>query len=413
MRRLLPVVLCVLLLCGCEAPSQEPAVRESLLWEEAPKLEHGVLEYEQLAAEPWYCGRLEFTSGNRWAETELGYYYYDSGFGSLYYADKANLDNWVPVCGKPYCQHTFNVLGCNAHLGWNTFYIRDGRIHYMDNAGGKNEVTFVSEDLMGMPIFCSRALNGTDHRVDHVLELPASTGQSGFSMVYNPQHLLINYAFLDIDGSRIHRFYRVTGTDMEILAELTDDSGENMIYVCAGGTIWVDGMPVGAFAGDDTFSNDLVSKLEGHPLFTMYRFRDGKPEMLDIDGYERTGRYLSGNTLRLYRENDGYYDLDLTTREETFVAPARTSGGDGRVFLPNCTVEIGEDGRQWLFDGLSWREIIIPEEYQDVPLSLCAVASDRIFFLHRVGTVDVTDIFLYQIPLGQEQLVLEYCGQIF
>ena len=95
MKRIISILLALLLTllmggCAEEVPEQ-PAVTESLVWEEALPLNHGVLEYEKLTPRPWYCGSLEFSGRCRWAERENGYYYFDYGENTLYYADKTDL----------------------------------------------------------------------------------------------------------------------------------------------------------------------------------------------------------------------------------------------------------------------------------------------------------------------------------
>ena len=64
MKRYICLLLAMLcLLAGCQEEEQlavDPSVTESLVME-VPKLNRGVLEYEKLKVEPWYCGRMEFT----------------------------------------------------------------------------------------------------------------------------------------------------------------------------------------------------------------------------------------------------------------------------------------------------------------------------------------------------------------
>lgn len=131
---------------------------------------------------------------------------------------------------------------------------------------------------------------------------------------------------------------------------------------------------------------------------------------MDCDGYETTGKYLSGNTLRLYRQNDGYYDLDLTTQKETFVAKAQLADATATVLLPNCIVEF--NGEQMvIFDGESWHDVEIPEELRNLPMAVEVMASDRIFLtdfdMYKESTT------LYQVVLGQETLRLEFCDEMY
>ena len=138
MKRIVASILALLILLafpGCaqeevpEVPT-EPEPGESILWETMPSLTYGVMESEKLEVRPWYNGRAEAAGrSNQWAETKEGYYV---GFNSqLWYADKTDLRNWIPVCSKPNCSHDESNTSCNAYLGGSAnFLIRDGRIFF-------------------------------------------------------------------------------------------------------------------------------------------------------------------------------------------------------------------------------------------------------------------------------------------
>ena len=410
MKKIILTLLACLILCSCgEQQPEEPVITESLVWEEAPQLNHGVLEYEKLTAQPWYCGRLEFTGHAYWAETELGYYCSNSGDPSLYYADKINLSNWVPVCNKPNCVHTRNILGCNSHLGWGPFVIRDGRICYPDMSGGKNEVTYLP-DRHGTPIICSRAPNGTDHRIDYYIEAVNFSSAGGASMIFTPEYWLVCASVFNPEGTYTHRIYRATDAGVDIICEHeTEGDDTNIQSYLLTEYVLIDGIFREGYQGDRCFTSELISEIRGLPISTFYRFRDGIAEVVDTAGYELTGKYLSGNTLRLFRENDGYYDLDLTTRRETFLAPAMLKDSVCKILLPNCIVEMNKE-RMMLFDGETWREVEIPAELQGRSIHPVGVASDRVL-LTQGGALD--GMYLYQIMLTPDQLKLEVCGKVF
>ena len=133
MKRILPLLLALLLLCGCAPKENEPDLG-SQVWE-APALTFGVMEHEKLEVLPWNSGRCEATSFESMAETRLGYYM--PGVSSLLYADKVNLSNWVPVCNKPNCSHTSMLMWsrgqtvCNSEIQSNHFFVRDLRHHLL------------------------------------------------------------------------------------------------------------------------------------------------------------------------------------------------------------------------------------------------------------------------------------------
>jgi hypothetical protein len=394
------------LLAGCQEEEQlvvDPSITESLVME-VPQLNHGVLEYEKLKVEPWYCGRMEFTGNGYWAETETGYYHYEPGTSILKYADKADLSKWVPVCSKPNCQHTINVLGCNAHLDGNSFLIRDGRIYFAGKSGGKNEQLYMEEQYPRL--IASRALDGTDPRIDYYIPDTNTSSQCIESHLLAQEYWLMNISIFNPDGSYTHRSYYRTKDALEVIAEKTGQ--ENRYYLVGEGMV-LDGMRYSGYNGDAIFYNELLSEVLGNPPFTSYRFINGVPERLPHEGYERLGQYLCGNTLRIYRQNDGYYDLDLTTRQETKVANSQLADGFGVVMLPNCIIEFN-DQQILIFDGESWLPVQIPEELQGVSLGIGAIASDRILFIRY--EYPSTVMHLYQVMLGDDTLTLQYCGKI-
>ena len=406
MKRYICLLLAMLLLlAGCREEEQlvvDPSITESLVME-VPKLNHGVLEYEKLKVEPWYCGRMEFTSGNTWAETEKGYYYYDSQDKILKYADKSDLSKWVPVCSKPHCQHTMYIRGCNALLDGNTFLIKDGRIYYGTGTGGTDEILYLKDG--STRVIASRALDGTDLRLEYYIDdaiMPA--GGSEIDML-TAEFWLLNITIFNPDGTYINRSFRRTDDTLELVAETTT---QEMKQYFVGGYTMLDGIILETCNGDTTFSNLLLSEVRGDPPFSLYRYVDDTLERVEIEDYifSHTARYLSGNTLRLYRPNDGYYDLDLTTRQETKVADSQLTDAQGGLSLPNCMIESSGD-QIVIFNGESWRQVQIPEELRDTKWYTGPVASDRIFL---IGYGPDGRTHLSQIMLGKKTLDMEYCG---
>ena len=415
MKKFVCLLLAVLLLlCGCsgeemsqETPEKNDVLQEipgqSNVWKETPQLIPGQLEYDRLSVEPWYCGRLEFTGRGRWAETEQGYYYYDAGTSLLKYADKTDLSKWVPVCNKPTCAHSQTVLGCNAILGGNTFLIREGRIYFCTDTGGKNEELYMEEG--DAHVIASRALDGTDLRMEYYIEEAVMPRGGITTYLLTPNHWILTASVFNPDGTYTNRVYRRTETALEILAEST--TTEQNIYM-TGDFMILDGMMYVVALGDEFFCSDLLTQQRGDPQGSVYRYVNGQLERLDISGYEWQARYLSGNTLRLYRPNDGFYDLDLTTRQETKVTDSQLPDAGGSLRLPNCITE-RNDEKFLLFDGESWREVQIPEELRGQTWHVEAVASDRILF----ACYESSDrLHLGQVMLGRDTLVLEYCGRI-
>ena len=406
MKRLLFILLLCLLLAGCEEETI-PKITESVVWETAPALQYGTMESEKLAVEPWYCGRAEFTGRNRWAETELGYYFMYAG--DLYYADKANLANWVPVCNQPNCRHSKSwssgEVRCNAQLGGNEFLIRNGRILYVSDIAQYREL--VPGEAFGPALF-SRGLDGTHPALEYHDTAFQVLGGGSSSTRLSQQHWLVSMNILQPDGSTISRLCRVTEDGMDVLAEI--QSLDSVSYLLSDMYLVNYRFEV-PFGGERFYLMELYREVQGDPVGTAYCFRDGIPTAINAVSYATVGKYLAGDTLRLYRKNLGYYDLDLNTQQQTRFAEAVLPDASCVMPLPNCVLEM-KRGEMVLYDGETWKPVVIPEEWKNREFSLEAVASDRIFL--SLGPEGLVNWYLdlFQIRLDGETLELEYCGKI-
>ena len=294
-----------------------------------------------------------------------------------------------------------NIRSCNALLDGSTFLIRDGRIYYATSTGGKNEALYLEEG--STRVIASRALDGTDLRLEYYIDdaiMPA--GGSQIDML-TAESWMLNITIFNPDGTYTNRSFLLTEDVPELVAETTTQA---MTQYYVGTWMMDDGILRATPRGDTCFSNLLLSEVRGDPPFSLYRYVNGTLERVEIEAYAKTGKYLSGNTLRLYRPNDGFYDLDLTTRQETKVADAQLADAQGGLSLPNCISEY--NGSQILiFDGESWLSVQIPEELQDTKWYSGPVASDRILF---TGYGADGRIHLSQVMLGKKELTMEYCG---
>lgn len=412
---------CLLLLClalvlgGCR--EETPEITESIVWETVPPLDYGVLESEKLTAEHWYCGRAEPTSRCMMAETELGYYMVVNSF--LYYADKANLHNWVVVCNQPDCKHSMNWsygdVVCNGS-GISRFLFRDGRIYY------EEEMANYPELYAGKPRFgtmlASKAFDGTDIRMEFYLEdqLVGDMG-GGVTATFTPSSWITAASILQPDGTYRNSTYRTTKDGSVLLFQ--SQTQEDAIA----GIYWVT-------YGEEAFEIGTLDPTGQ----TLYRFRGEELEALRV-GNDRG--YLAGNTMRFFRRGHGYYDVDVTTGEEVFLAEPRMANSYGYVLLPNCILEtslffsntwagISNAGaRMEIFDGEIWREVSLPQELTTNPKAYAngfAVTSDCVFFLaHGLGEntriEDKTSYrcvgTLYRIDLTQEEWSAELCQTLW
>ena len=392
------------LLAGCqEQPVVDPSITESLVWETMPALTYGQMESEKLKVEPWYCGRTEVTSRNEMAETQLGYYYLNTSGGGqffFYYSDKADFGNWVRVCNKPACTHSFPGK-CPALVSANEFLIKDNRIFYLTDCGWYPELNIEKNGR----VLVSRALDGSDFQLEHVLE-EAMIGDSG-GVCYTwmtSNFWLYNSSILTPEGMCHMRSF------------LVNENGEHLIGSAeAESETTVGVFPVSALMrGDPVYRNYILDRN------LCYRVVGDTMEPVDLSGLDTYSGYLSGNVLRCFKPNDGYYDVDLSTRQEVKLADARMENSSCQMLLPNCIVEstlfypISPEARTegmihalYVFDGENWHDVELPEELKNARKSefilVQAVTSDSILFRHS----DASGRVFYRIDLNAKQWKLE------
>ena len=370
--RILALLLGLLLLLpGCNQEEQPDVIPDSGAWKDIPQLNFGTLEYEKLSKLPWDSGRADGTGLYRIAETANGYYFLDGLI--LYYADKSDLHTWVPVCGKPNCVHGSGNISCDGYVFGNSFLFHDGRIVFFDNVSKFRHL--YPGNASGMALF-SKAINGTDMRLEYVIEdaLVADSG-GGASAYLLPEYWIYNVSELQKDGSSVVKSYYRTAEKLELLLEEIREEFDRRA------------VPADV-AGDRVHYNGLLGDWN-----TVQRLENGKLVTVDLGEHLEEACYLSGDILRVFRPNDGYYDVNLTTGEEVFVCKAQLENSVVAMPLPNCIIETtlsskahpyGEPHKLVFFDGQQWHDLTLPEELQ-VPsdesyLNLCSVGSDNVFF---------------------------------
>ena len=412
-KRIVCIILSLSLLCvlfsGC---SQQKIVRGEVgseIWEEAPPLTYGILEAEPLAVLPWNCGRMEFTSQYRAAETELGYYY--SNMGVMFFADKANLSNWVPVCSKPDCSHprawAYGEEKCDAYSFNLEFVIKNNRIYFSDRAA--SYYPQISKDDAGVSVLVSTSFDASDRRLEYAIHgFPPSNDGNGMTILTGNQWLYL-FEAMDKNGKFLPFLSIVSEEGTKTIPVESHDS--DLLY----------DMVLEVY-GDEAFTFPYLATYD----FSVFRYIDGELVETDLSGLDTTGAYLSGNTLRVFRPGDGYYDVDLTTREEVFLAPAQLENSKAKIALPNCIIETtllskegpGEEGhRMSIFDGQTWREVTLPEELVHTDKNISqdstgyTVCSDSIL-LFLPDRSDGYATNLYRIPLTDGELKAEFCDKI-
>lgn len=395
--------LLLVLMAGCAAEEVPPAPAGSEVWETMPALVYGVLEYEKLTVLPWYSGRCEATSQNSMAETETGFYCaYNS---MLYYSERETPGYWVPVCSKPNCMHT-NRMACDACIYMNRIVVRDDRIYY--EAYSDMFRNLINKDTSGLSIL-SKAADGTN--VTYACSVDeAALPNGGKASTYLSSNVWLYYVdALTADGSTESKLYAVTdnGTVLLHQEDLENDSGMTTV--------------------------GRVAKLYGDPYYRcsnmykdmIFRIEDDKAVTIQASLIPGNGGYLSGNTLRVFRRNDGYYDINIETLEEVKVADAQLADSDGQIYLPNCIVEstLLVDAMEYrtpgmahtmkIFNGEAWLSVTLPSELvnakESVYIYVKAITSDSIIFEYRDKEASVNELgeILYRISLDDENMVMK------
>ena len=407
------VTLCltVLLLEGCNKQGEDSVTIGSEVWATMPQLTYGVMEYDQLKVLPWNSGRSEATSFETIAETHSGYYMAYSL--SLFYADKANLSIWVPVCKQPDCGHRENVR-CDARLYYNNFVIRDNRIYYQLDVGAFPELYL---NPTGGNILVSMAADGTDKKLAFAAEKAYLPNTASYMTLLTSHNWLYNAVSLNADGTQTAYSFRITDAGMEQIAAVENFAGTALLRTGEPYTIY----------GDRIFQNGVLDGKRS----SYFLFENNKLHKIDLDDIPVTGSYISGDILRYFISNDGYYDIQIKSRAEVKLADAQLENSIAYVVLPNCIVEstllgrdslllrtAGQTHRMMLFDGASWREVKMPEALINagsaVYLTIEAVTSSSILLIYwERGTSGSTGISqLYQIDLGSDDLEMKHCAEL-
>lgn len=339
-------------------------------------------------------------------ETDTGFYYSISNI--LYYADKENLSQWSPVCSRPDCSH--GGPDCQAYLpNDGRFVLRDERLYFCDSNS-----RYHPDEAAGT-VLASMALDGSDRKVAYTI--PGSLSDAGGSdrFCLLGDQLIAMYCRMNESGAFDTRMVRV------------DETGEQELFTGAMEQLpsWLGSVTRYENMGGDTALYFCLDDSQENWPYTLYRPTvHGLERLGDVSklgnlmDLDFTGSYLSGETLRIYRPGDGYYDVNLTTGQETKALDAQSENAWGWQLTEQYTVEstllsrplahqeepVDRVQAMTLYDGEQWRPVSLPEELAQGPLLQTlrpvAVASDRIFFQIKLQD----QRFLYQVLPGEDTL---------
>lgn len=430
MKKGMLLLLCLaMLLCGCagknegpiatnesqtptSSPEKETPVKLAMgseIWMEFPTLTYGVMEYEKLQVLPWNSGRCEATSFDSMAETALGFYM--CPMNRLYYADKTDLSNWVPVCGNPDCKHL--GTSCDAFVQYREFVIKGDRIYYHSMSGVDNELYSGGATMF----LASMAANGSNKRLEYAPDTYVPTTYLQDMAFLTSGQYIYNVIGMNADGSATAYSYMVTASGEETVqqVEIPDADEAGSAALRSGRTI-----PV---YGDRLLHNGITCQTPT----TYLRDIAGEPEAIELAELPAFFGYLSGDVLRFFRSNDGYYDRNIKTGEETKLADAQLDNSFACVVLPNCIVEStlmtyastrteeyyteGMTHAMKLFDGETWHTVSLPEELKNasakVSARIHAVTSDSVIITVVFMDQSIHTTYYYRIDLTKDALEAE------
>ncbi len=344
------------------------------------------------------------------AETETGFYY--STGNILYYADHENLTEWVPVCSRPDCSH--NGPDCQSYLANDgRFLLKEERIYFCDSN------TRYQPDGAAGTILASMATDGGDRKVAYTV--PGSLSDAGGSdrFCLLGDQLIAMYCRMNESGSFDTRMVRVNEAGAQ---ELFTGSMEQL-------PSWLGAVTRYEDMGGDTALYFYLDGSQENWACTLYRpTSEGLEKLGDVStlgnlmNLDFTGSYLSGEVLRIYRPGDGYYDVNLTTGQETKAMEAQLEDAWGWQLTEQYAVEstllsrplahqkdpVDREQAMTLYDGESWRPVSLPEELARGPLFQnlrpVAVTPDRIFFQAKLQD----QRRLYQVPLDGDALQMTF-----
>lgn len=415
------LLLCVvIMLQGCNRQVPQGNLG-SEVWETLPEVSFGVLESETLSVLPWNSGRTETTSHFAVAETENGYYYSNSLQGLLFFADKEALDTWIPVCNKPDCSHQPGDRSCSAAITSNEIVVRDGRIYFTESL---SRYSHLHSETGETKAIMSMLPDGSDFRVEFYPEEALLYNGGSVSDVLTGNYWLLMSTETDEKGNSTLRLFRTDKDGCQKLAEVTRGADE----------------PASVLGS--AFRSMGVNGTELHAPGILaergyYSFYGDTPEPVKLPDVPLSGAYLAGNTLRYFRQNEGYYDIRLDTGEEVFLTENRLNNSVSAILLPNLILEStllsslsvktrmpGMEHFMEIFDGQQWHSVELPEDLHYASMGtffyLFAVTSDALWLTHLETVTErengllqqYWDSHLYRIGLGGEEWKLEYIGTI-
>lgn len=371
---------------------------------EKPTFTPGMLESDLLTVQNGNYARTSRTTDGTFLEYGSGYYFLDGTV--LYISDFADLTSWIPVCDNPDCKHIHGSSSCSAQTGY--VYMNDEyRLFFIARPYNYKYLLgdiFVNGSLP-MFMLVSMDLTGNDLKMEHIFEDSGrhASRSAGGSALTSTGYFAMVIDF-ETDGSTACRMYLA---DKNYGAKELNEFNSS---VEGGRRYGVFGESIFKVAANDT---------------TNYAWmHDGVLTEVDLGNTPTQGGFWEGDTLRFYRTNDGYYDMDVVTGEEVKIADAQVDDAAAWIIEPNCILEttlfesMDADQRasvrthtMKLFDGQAWHDVTLPDDIASgrTRVEFQALTSDSIILRNPDG--GSSNVTFYRIALEQETYTLEQIGR--
>ena len=339
----------------------------------------------------------------------------------LYYADKSDLNNWVILCNKPNCGHpNSGGSSCSAYVPNGVCFSND-RIYYLVDASHKKDLYTGNKDGF---ILCSMAMDGTDDKLEYVWEETMNDQGGGTRTgLLTQTALIIGKQQLNKEGAWISQLFYADADGARCIYEGTDNAGDFHFVMSTNHYFGI--------GGDSTFCTDYFD-IESEKYLSSITFVNNKQiSTIDLSDLPYYGGYLFNGNLRIFRANDGYYDVDLDTMEEVKVCDAQFEISGAKILQANCILESNLfASNTWnyyaagpglnanpphagagvlrLFNGQQWLDVELPEELINLPDDN-GIDATTLTGEYIICTVRIDDVQrYYRIDLAAENLKLEY-----
>lgn len=339
------------------------------------------------------------TSRYQMAETDNGYYLVM--WESLYYADKANLSNWVLVCNEPECEHMGTL--CPADVFYLPYFsLRDGKLRTLRSSAA------ITESSSGDMALYSMNPDGTALSMEQKIPGTDSQGSArSLSGWMNKDHVYLVQCLLDKNGNWVNS-----------VICFGEDGTNTLFSVTTSSEIVGDNSLVPFLRGGNVFCLDVIA----YPTCDSQHFYrltpNGYEDVSAVAEYTYSGAYLKDNTLLHYVQNEGYFETDITTGTSEKRLDSQLKDAMAYHLTEDFLVEMNfhwrntpETPQMEVYDGRNWHSVALPDSVREIsgcnwfPLAL---TSEHLFVYVDNNVTFTTD--LYFVDLTAEEYVLTPCA---